>query len=276
MKKYSRVIAEMHKEDTKVSKRWFEDSIMSSKDFMDHYMNYIIDIALFKINDKGRKSFRSQEYASIGIMDRNDLIQEAYLAFFNAYNDVDWNRVEDSENPQAELWAYLKKKTIFDMNIAVRSKKDGVKITQWELFQSKNAIQNRDNRNGNVQFITSLFNKLDTIFFRNQEDTALTKYENELLGYFLDVHLDEHLDMTFKGERNWKGMERDVIKSFYGLDTVKLTAKEISEEYKIGLSTLKSVIKRSLDKLRSKESKELISHFCKEYFLDTQADINNI
>ena len=271
MKKYSRAIAEMHKEDIKVSKRWFEDSIMSSKDFIDHYMHYIVDIALFKTNDKGRKSYRSQEYASIGIMDRNDLIQEAYLAFLNAYNDVDWGKIEESTNAQAELWAYLKKKTTLDLNRALRGKKDGVRITERFINESV--------KNGTISSmngITTLFHKLDTILFRNQEETALTKYENELLGYFLDVHLDEHLDMTFKRERNWNGIERNLIKSFYGIDSIRKSQKELAEEYKISHSTVGVVIKRAVTKLQSKESKELISHFCKEYFLDTQADINNI
>ena len=39
------------------------------------------------------------------------LIQEAYLAFFEAYDKVDWNLKVSLENGAA-VWAYLKKSTV--------------------------------------------------------------------------------------------------------------------------------------------------------------------
>ena len=266
MKKYSIRIAGLKKMDDKLIKfKDQNDVLMTSEEFLTKYRVFIDDIALFK-EIEGRKRFRSQEYASIGIMDRNDLIQEAYLAFFKAYNDVDWKKINKSTNPEAELWAYLKKKTIYDINIAIRSKKDGVKLTQWALFQGKEAKEGK-----NVQFITTLFNKLDHIFFRNQEDTALTKYETDLLGYFLDVHLDEFLDLNFKGERNWNGVERYLLKSFYGLEEVRKSQKELAEELNLSNSTIRVIIKRAITKLRSKESMDLIANFCHEYFISTNS-----
>ena len=266
MKKYSIRIAGLKKMDDQLIKfKDQDDVLMTSEEFLTKYRVFIDDIALFK-EIEGRKRFRSQEYASIGIMDRNDLIQEAYLAFFKAYNDVDWKKINKSTNPEAELWAYLKKKTIYDINIAIRSKKDGVKLTQWALFQGKEAKEGK-----NVQFITTLFNKLDHIFFRNQEDTALTKYETDLLGYFLDVHLDEFLDLNFKGERNWNGVERYLLKSFYGLEEVRKSQKELAEELNLSNSTIRVIIKRAITKLRSKESMDLIANFCHEYFISTNS-----
>ena len=241
------------------------DVLMTSEEFLTKYKVFIDDIALFK-EIEGRKRFRSQEYASIGIMDRNDLIQEAYLSFLNAYNDVNWKKINKSTNPEAALWGYLKKKTILDLNRGLRQKKDGIRITEWKVTQSKEA-----KGSVNVEFITTLFNKIEHIFFRNQEDTALTKYETDLLGYFLDVHLDEFLDLNFKGERNWTGIERDVIRMFYGIESARLTTKEIAKVYHVSDSTIKNVVKRSLAKLRTKESMTLIANFCHEYFISTNS-----
>ena len=138
MKQFSRGTTKNHDEGLiglrRRTKEVIEDSIIDSKTFADQWEPYIRDIALFK-EHKGRKYFRSQEYASIGVMDRNDLMQEAYLAFLNAYEQVNWNSIESAKNPEAELWSYLKKRTILDTNIAIRNNKDGMRITQYGLYQ---------------------------------------------------------------------------------------------------------------------------------------------
>ena len=272
MKQYSRSVRKTHEDALltlkRTTKKVMEDSIMDSKTFAEEWEPYIRDIALTK-EAKGKKYYRSQEYASIGIMDRNDIIQEAYLAFINAYNQVDWGKIEKADNSEAELWSYLKKRTILDTNIAIRNNKDGMRITQYGIFQSKEAQDN-----DNVKAITSLFSQLEVVFFRNQEDTAVTKYETDLLGYFLESHMDDYLDFNFKGERNPKGIERIVMSSYYGIDNIRMTAKEIAETFKVSESTIKNVVKRAQKKLRCDESRELISEFCKEYSINTQADIN--
>ena len=61
------------------------DSIMTSNKFIEKFKVYIDDMAVTKESvDNGRKkkSFRSTDYSSIGVMDRNDLVQEAYLSLF--------------------------------------------------------------------------------------------------------------------------------------------------------------------------------------------------
>ena len=271
MKQYSRETSTAHSEAMALLKNrvksTMEDSIMSSDVFAKEWEPYIRDIALTK-EANGKKYYRSQEYASIGVMDRNDLIQEAYLAFLNAYSQVDWKRIEKSNNPEAELWAYLKKRTVLDTNMAIRNNKDGMRITQYGLFQSKEA------QDTNVKMITSLFNHLELAFANNVEEVAVTKYETDLLGYFLESHMDDFLDLNFKGERNRTGIERIVMLSYYGIDNVRKTAKEIAETFKVSESTIKNVVKRAQKKLRCDESREIISNFCKEYFINTQADIN--
>ena len=270
MKQYSRETSNAHSELMAMLKTRengkVEDSIMSSDVFAKEWEGYVRDIALTK-EANGKKYYRSQEYASIGVMDRNDLIQEAYAAFLHAYSQVDWKRIEKSNNPEAELWSYLKKRTVLDTNMAIRNNKDGMRITQYGLFQSKEAQES------NVKMITSLFNHLELAFANNVEEVAVTKYETDLLGYFLESHMDDFLDLNFKGERNKKGIERELVMQFYGIDNVRKTYKELADQYKISESTIGVVIKRAISKLKSDESKALISEFCKEYFIETQADV---
>ena len=89
MKRFSISTTKKHDESLlslrRSTKEYFEDSIMDSKTFADEWEPYIRDISLTKETKKS-KFFRPQDYASIGVLDRNDLIQEGYLAFMKAYN----------------------------------------------------------------------------------------------------------------------------------------------------------------------------------------------
>ena len=59
--------------------------------------------------------------------------------------------------------------------------------------------------------------------------------------------LDKYLDRTFKGERNLKGVEREVIRLRY---FEELSYKEIGEILNKSASTIRTLMKRSLSKLR--------------------------
>ena len=89
-----------------------------------------------------------------------------------------------------------------------------------------------------TSLFTTLFSQLDKVFFRNQEDVALTKWETDLVGTFLEVHMDEHLDFTRAGNRDLKKNERAIIKSLYGIDQPVMTYKELSEYYIYAKHTL--------------------------------------
>ena len=271
MKQYSRKSSNTHSESMAVLKNrvksQIEDSIMDSVEFAKTWEPYIRDIALTK-EANGKKYYRSQEYASIGVLDRNDLIQEAYACFFHVYSNVDWKRIEKSNNPEAELWSYLKKGTINKLQQELYKVKDGIRVTEYAIRKAK-----EEDNITNMNVITSLFNRLDILFFKNQEDTALTKYQTDLLGYFLESHMDDYLDLNFKGNRNYKGIERELVMQFYGIDCERRSRKDLSEQYKISPSTIGVVVKRAITKLKSDESKEIIRDFCKEYSIETQADV---
>ena len=271
MKQYSRRSSNTHSESMALMKNrvksQIEDSIMDSVDFAKTWEPYIRDIALTK-EANGKKYYRSQEYASIGVLDRNDLIQEAYACFFHVYSNVDWKRIERSNNPEAELWSYLKKGTINKLQQELYKVKDGIRVTEYAIRKAK-----EEDNISNMNVITSLFNKLDVLFFRNQEDTALTKYQTDLLGYFLESKMDDYLDIKADGTRNYKGIEREVISMFFGIDSQTKTLKEIGEIYKKDASTMRKVKQRALIKLKNDDLKIDLIEFCKEYSINTQADI---
>ena len=243
------------------------DVLISSEEFISAFKGYVEDIALFK-TVKGRKFMRSTEYAAVGVMDQNDLIQEAYLAFLESYvkfKELDADGKFDYEESErgAAAWTYIKKSMILNYEAQIREKKDGVRITHHAQFVSKSV---------NTNLVTTLFSQLEKVFFRNQEDVALTKWETDLVGAFLEVHMDDYLDLTRDGNRDFKKNEREVVKALYGIDRPVQTYKELSDYYGISQSTIRSVKERAIKRLQKEESREIIADFLHEYRIKTQAD----
>ena len=268
MKQYSHKTRKLNELSMKNGSKIYDvDALMSSKEFAEVWEPYVSNIGLTK-ESNGKRHYRSQEYASIGIMDRNDLIQEAYTCFLEAYANVDWKAIEKSSNPEAALWSYLKKRTVFRVQSSIWGNKDGMRLTDYAIKKAK-----KEENTDNMKVITSLFSQLDKVFFRNQEDTAVTKWETDLLGYFLESKMDDYLDIKADGSRNYMGIEREVISRFYGIDTPTETLKEIGESYEKDASTMRKVKQRALDKLKNDDLKRDLTEFCNEYHIHTQADI---
>ena len=276
MKQYSHKTRKLNELSMKNGSKIYDvDALMSSKEFAEIWEPYIRDIGLSK-ESKGKKYYRSQEYASIGIMDRNDLIQEAYVSFVETWARIDWKKVDSLPEDQRTpfVWSYIKKSVVRRVHDSVLMLKDGIRVPHRELYYESYKDRKQTRENENIYNITTLFNKLDVIFFRNQEDTALTKWETDILGYFLESKMDDHLDKKADGTRNYMGIERDVISRFFGIDTPSETLKEIGESYEKDASTMRKVKQRALAKLKNDDLKRELSEFCKEYHIHTQADIN--
>ena len=258
MKRYSFNVRKLRDEDNKIVKFHEQaDVLITSEEFITNFRGYVEDFARFKTVN-GRKYLRSTEYAAIGIMDINDLYQESYLAFFEAYSRYK-DRAHDFDSG-GEIWSFLKKTTILNFEKSLRAKKDGVRTPERVYF------------GGAENLVTKLFSQLEKVFFKNQEDVALTKWETELTGMFLEVHMDEHLDLTRNGNRDLKKNERAIIKALYGIDQPRKTYAEVSEYYGVGQSTVRKVKERAVKRLQTEESKREISNFLHEYRINTQAD----
>ena len=261
MKRFSYNIRKLRTADNKIVKFKEEmDVLITSDKFINEFKGYIEDIALYK-TVKGRKYRRSTDYAAIGIMTVNDLIQEAYLAFLEAYNS--YSESKENFTDGGAIWSYLKKTTILNLEYQLRSKKDGIRMTQYETFKSGSL---------NTNVLTGIFGKLEEMFSKNAEEVSLTKWESDLACSFLDMHFDEYLDLKKNGKRNLKGIERFVMRNFYGLDGPRMSSKEIGSQFGISESTVGVIKKRAINKLKDEESKLRIANFLHEYRIVTKAD----
>ena len=244
------------------------EPILSSKEFRDYWQYHVEQIALFKEDSKTKKrTYRNMEYASIGIMDKNDVIQEAYLCFMHAWYNVDWkkiNEVSDDQDKEKMLWGFLKNSTVLRLSRHLRENKDGMKITDHSIFEKQKGTK--------IKGITSLFSRLDKVLFDHEASMSLTKYENELIGDILEEVMDDVLDLNSKGEKKGGGIEKFVLMNVLGIDGA-MTYSELESYLNVSKSALMSVKKRALKKMRSPEAKLKISEFIKSYKIDTTADI---
>ena len=234
--------------------RYIKDLDKTKDEWMKKWSEHVEYMARYKENG----SIRSKEYSSIGVLDLNDVIQESYLAFLTAWNNVNWENINESTNPDASLWAYLKKSANLNLSKQLRKHKDGIRIPE------------RVAETGELARITSLFHKLDEMFMNiEQNEEHMLSYEAELLGFFLDAHFDDFLDRKSDGERNLKGIERDVIKKLFGIESEFSTYSELSDYYEVSATSLRKVKSRALDKLKSPMSLRLIAEFVRDYKITT-------
>ena len=244
------------------------EPILSSKEFRDYWQYHVEQIALFKEDSKTKKrTYRNMEYASIGIMDKNDVIQEAYLCFMHAWYNVDWkkiNEVSDDQDREKMLWGFLKNSTVLRLSRHLRENKDGMKITDHSIFEKQKGTK--------IKGITSLFSRLDKVLFDHEASMSLTKYENDLIGDILEEVMDDVLDKKPDGTPKKGGIEKFVLMNFLGIDG-HMTYKEMANYFGVSEKSLRNVKNRALTKLRSDESKRRIATFIQQYKIDTNADI---
>lgn len=242
--------------------------IMSSEEFEKYWRVYIDNIALFKETNDGKKKYRTQDYAAIGILDKNDLIQEAYTTFLEVYSKIDWEKVSEvhEEERAPFIWAWIKKTMKNRLMDNLRNQKDGIKVPHREVFNEKGK---------KIHNITGLFHMLDKMYMYKEDDLGLPRYETELIGFILEEVMDDSLDLNTKGEKKKSGIEKFVLMNIMGIDGA-MTYNELSDYFGVSKQSLMSVKKRALKKLREPSVKRKISEYIKGYKIQTNADLENI
>ena len=285
MKKYSIKIKQLNIKDNEkeisdipmielLTKLGVEDPkpIMSSKEFSEYWYKHVSQMAMFKKYDANSRKWRDTSYSSIGIMDLNDILQEASLCFLEAWKNVDWDKINEVDvvDRDKALWGFLKSSTTLRLSTHIRGNKDGMRITDHGLFKSKESVE----KNKNVKAITSLFARLDNVLLDHEAEMAVTKHENDLIGTMLEDIMDEVLDKKSNGGQKEGGIEKFVLMNIMGIDG-HMTYDELSDYFNVSKQSLMSVKKRALKKMRTPEVMSKISEFMEEYKLNTGSNARN-
>ena len=206
------------------------------------YIKGVLDLA---------NGFNTEEQAS-GVLDKNDLVQECYLALLEAWENMNWDAIRASDEPQARIWAYLKKSIKLKARERVHNKKDGIRIPhgkRWEIQETKNVDD----------FLTQLFPP--EFFSENAEtmgwydDNQITRYDVEQLGIGLDDVMRKYLSSK----------EQLILEYYFGVDRDQISTKEISKRLDISVSNVKWTKFNAIQKLQNEEVRDYLKDF---YYFD--------
>ena len=204
---------------------------------MECYLKGVVDIA---------NGFNTEDKAA-GVLDKNDIIQECYVALINAWNNINWDAIRASDEPQARIWAYLKKTIKLDARNSIHDKKDGIRIPhgkRWELNETKNVDD----------FLTQLF---PTDFFSENAEAMglyeeqIARYDIEQLGIGLDNVMTKYLSQK----------EKLVLESYFGVDRAQLSYKNIAKKLETNEANVRKIKERALKAIDTQEVRDYLKTF---------------
>ena len=202
------------------------------------YMRGALDIA---------NGFNTEENAA-GILDKNDMIQECYLALVEAWSRLDWDEVKAADEPQARIWAFLKKSIKLKARERVHNTKDGIRIPhskRWDITETKNVDD----------FLTQLF---PPDFF-SENDERLGLLDDEYIGRYDIMILGEALDDVMR--KHLSRNEQIVLESLFGVDRDQRSTKEVAIQLGTNENNIRKIKSRALKQLDTEEVRDYLKTF---------------
>jgi len=186
----------------------------------------------------------SKEYSAIGVMNINDLMQEAFYALIKSWRNINWDyidKIEDDIDRKKAISNYLKKSILGLVKDEVKKNLDGTKKPIKGIWDN----ENKTRRNDAMGFVTILFpHWFDNNILTLIEDEVYD-YDYEQLAGFLETWLDKHFTK-----------HKEIILMFYGIDDVYSKPKSISEiaqKFHTNAEAVKKQKQRLLKKIKSNE-----------------------
>ena len=190
----------------------------------------------------------SREAVAIGALNYQDLIQSGYLGLLEAWERVDWDKINASPNPDGQLWSFLKKR----IRGAIRRDIDrfgshiSIPINKLEEARSKMDFKGID------KVLVNIFPK----FF----DEELPIWDDH--SSWASVQLEEIItDELMKVELNIDNI--DILLAFYGIGIEKKSQKELASQYRTTAGNIQKIVQRTREKLKTEEFKLTIENFYK-------------
>lgn len=221
MKKYNIENYLRYKEDLKKS-----ISTIENKSFKDYTRNELIVIFLPLVENISRK-FSTADQAS-GIMDITDMLQEGSIALVLAVDNIDWDRINESNNQENTLKSFLSKRIKGSIRRAIDINRGSIRIPEHKLNEIR---KNPEDKKMVEMFFNSIFQSMDVEF--NESDSeyidserSVFQYEDKSKEYNIDL-LNAYLFSLFK--KHLTKNESEVLRLSYGLDCDKHSAISIAE-----------------------------------------------
>lgn len=172
------------------------------------------------------RSFSTSDQAS-GVLSINDLLQSGAEGLILAVDRIDWNVVEESEEPEKTLKSFLSKRIRGAIRREIDINRGNMRIPEYKL----NEIRKSDGGDKMIvqMFFNSIFSSID-VEYENEEDSFVMQIEDKSEKYNIDI-INAYLLGLMKA--NLSEREYDVLRMSYGLDCDKMPAKEIAKKLNI-------------------------------------------
>lgn len=174
------------------------------------------------------RKFSTSDQAS-GVMSINDLIQEGAYGLTAAMHKIDWNKINDSDDPDKTIKSFLSKRIKGAIRRAIDINRGDVRIPEHKLNEIR---KNPEDEVMVALFFNSVFSSIDAFnaddenpIFQIADNTE--PYNIGLMNSYLLGLMREHLTPV----------QYDVLRLSYGLDEAKLPAMQIANRVGISVST---------------------------------------
>ena len=174
------------------------------------------------------RKFSTSDQAA-GVMSINDLIQEGAYGLTAAVNKIDWNKINDSDDPDKTIKSFLSKRIKGAIRRGIDINRGDVRIPEHKLNEIRN---NPEDEALVAMFFNSVFSSIDVP--TNDSENPFIQvpdnsepYNTDLLNAYLLTLMQKHLNKT----------QYDVLRLSYGLDTDKMSAANIANYVGISVAT---------------------------------------
>ena len=228
-----------YKKDVEVTIKTIEGKMWD-----EYTRNELVTIFLPLVENLARKFATSQQAS--GVMAITDLIQEGSLNLIKAVDRIDWNTINESEDPEKTIKSFLSKRIKGGIRRAIDINRGQMRLPE---HVTNNIRKNfGKDKVAVAMFFNSIFLSIDA-GTREDDDMFLQiedksePYNQEFLNMYLMSLLKQHLT----------DREYHVLRMSYGLDCDKHSAKEIAKHLKIegtgAYVRISQLKKQAVDKL---------------------------
>ena len=190
----------------------------------------------------------NREYANIGILDYNDLIQAGHVGLLQSWTTIRWDEIENAIHPDAKLWNYIKKR----IKWAIRREID--KYSSHIAVPINRQENGRNTADWFDRTVVTLFPAFFDTAFPNLIEEQTPYWETQVLGEIID-------DYLYSNVKNIDHVE--ILRAHYGIDRDKrASSKELAEKYRTSPKYIGLVISRLKNKLKKDDNfKKIIENF---------------
>ena len=179
----------------------------------------LVTLFLPLVENLARKFATSQQAS--GVMAITDLIQEGALNLIKAVDRIDWEKINESEDPEKTIKSFLSKRIKGGIRRAIDINRGQMRLPEHVTNEIRRNFGK--DKTAVAMFFNSIFLSIDAST-RDDDDMFLQiedksePYNQEFLNMYLMSLLKQHLN----------DKEYHVLRLSYGLDCDKHSAKEIA------------------------------------------------